>query len=60
MAHQVDRVLGDLDAAMTQLKRAMRGIPVRKEGFKTHHDRAARAVGRMSAELQDASTAIDD
>nr|WP_245992670.1 hypothetical protein [Prauserella muralis] len=60
VAHQVDRVLDDLGAAMTQLKRAMHGIPVRREGFKGHHDRAARAVGRLSAELQDASAAIQD
>lgn len=60
MAHQVDRVLGDLDSAMTQLKRAMHGIPVRREGFKQGHDKAARAVGQLTAELQDASAAIPD
>ncbi|ASR37963.1 hypothetical protein BAY61_26450 [Prauserella marina] len=59
MAHQVDRVLNDLDAAMLQLKKTMHGIPVRKEGFKSHHDRAARAIGRLTAELQDASAAIN-
>lgn len=60
MAHQVDRVLGDLDSAMRQLKTTMHAIPVRREGFKTHHDRAARAVGQLTAELQDASAAIQE
>ncbi|MEU3273541.1 hypothetical protein ABZ639_22105 [Saccharomonospora sp. NPDC006951] len=60
MAHHVDRVLGDLDAAMRQLKQAMHGIPVRREGFKARHDKAARAVGQLIAELQDANAAIKD
>jgi hypothetical protein len=38
MSRRVDRALGDLDAAMKQLRKATRGIPYRQGGFRnTHH-----------------------
>lgn len=60
MSHQLDRVIDDVDTALRQLKRALRGIPVRREGFKDHHDKAARAMARLTTELQDARAAITD
>lgn len=59
-AHQVDRVLDNVDAAMRQLKNALRGIPVRREGFKAHHDRMAKAVARLTVALDDSRSAIKD
>lgn len=58
MAHQVDRVVDDLDTALVQLKESMRGMPLNRNGFKAAHDRAARAMGTLTTELTDARTAI--
>ncbi|MFD9893541.1 hypothetical protein ACFWY9_29710 [Amycolatopsis sp. NPDC059027] len=54
MAHQVDRVTEDLSAALSQLKDAMRGMPLHQHGFKSAHDKAARAMGVLITELLDA------
>ncbi|GAB3479377.1 hypothetical protein [Amycolatopsis cihanbeyliensis] len=51
--HQVDRVLEHMDTAMGQLRRSMRGMPVRQQGFKGEHDEAARAVARLTVALSD-------
>jgi hypothetical protein len=56
--HQVDRALDTVDAAMRQLKQALKGIPVRREGFKSHHDRMATAVARLTVALDDSRSAI--
>jgi hypothetical protein len=58
MSHQLDRVLDDVDTALRQLKRTLRGIPIRREGFKAHHDKMARAMGTLTAELSDARSTI--
>lgn len=58
MAHQVDRVVDDLDASLRTLKEAMRGMPVQQHGFKAAHDKAARAMGTLSTELLDARPAL--
>ncbi|SFJ41506.1 hypothetical protein SAMN05421835_105148 [Amycolatopsis sacchari] len=60
MAHQVDRAIEAVDAAMRQLKRSMRGIPARREGFKDHHDRTAKAIARLTVTLSDSRAAIRD
>jgi hypothetical protein len=53
MAHQVDRALDELDNAMTQLRRAMRGVPANREGFRAQHDRAAKSAAELSVVLTD-------
>jgi hypothetical protein len=58
--HQVDRALDTVDAAMRQLKTAMRGIPARREGFKAHHDATAKAVAKLTVALEDSRAAIKD
>ena len=58
MAHQVDRVVEDLDSALRQLKVSMRGMPLNQHGFKTAHDKMARAMGTLTTELTDARPAM--
>ncbi|GAB3566003.1 hypothetical protein GCM10027445_12110 [Amycolatopsis endophytica] len=58
--HQVDRALDAVDAAMRQLRQAIKGIPVRREGFKGHHDRMAKAVAKLTVALSDSRAAIKD
>lgn len=58
--HQVDRALDTVDAAMRQLRRSLRGIPIRREGFKAHHDRMAKAVAKLTVSLDDSRAAIHD
>lgn len=60
MAHQLDRALDDIDAAMRQLKDGITKIPIRREGFKSHHDRMAKAVAKLTTELTDARAAMRD
>ena len=43
-AGQVDRIVEELDAAMKQLREAMRGIPIRRGSFRKTHDNLARDV----------------
>lgn len=54
----MDRALDDIDTAMRQLKEGVARIPVRRDGFKQHHDRMAKAVATLTTELVDARTAI--
>jgi len=56
--NQLDRALDDIDTAMRQLKEGVARIPVRRDGFKQHHDRMAKAVATLTTELVDARTAI--
>ncbi|MEU8635165.1 hypothetical protein AB0C38_23545 [Amycolatopsis sp. NPDC048633] len=58
MAHQVDRVVDDLDTALLQLRESMKGMPLNRNGFKAAHARAARAMGTLTTELTDARAAI--
>lgn len=60
MSHQVDRALDTVSDAMKQLKRSLRGIPVRREGFKSHHDQTAKAVAKLAVSLDDSRAAIKD
>ena len=57
-SHEVDRVLDGLDAALRDLKSAMRGIPARREGFVASHERVAKAAALLSVWLSDARAAI--
>ncbi|EHR52151.1 hypothetical protein SacmaDRAFT_3953 [Saccharomonospora marina XMU15] len=58
--HQVDRAIDAVDAAMRELKRSLRGIPIRREGFKSRHDRMAKAVAKLTVALEDSRPAIND
>ncbi|WP_026452807.1 hypothetical protein [Saccharomonospora iraqiensis] len=57
---QLDRALDNVDAAMRQLRTAVRGVPVRREGFKDSHDALARAVATLTVTLSDSRSAIKD
>jgi hypothetical protein len=47
MAAQVDRIIEELDASMSRLRTAMRGIPIRRGSFKKTHDNLARDVAQV-------------
>jgi hypothetical protein len=53
MAHQVDRVLEEIDKAMADLRQAIRGVPSRRQAFKANHDRMAREVAKLTVALTD-------
>ncbi|WP_199439417.1 hypothetical protein [Umezawaea beigongshangensis] len=59
MSHQLSNALDDLDKAMTQLRHAVKGIPVRREGFKDHHDTFARAAARLRTEMNYSRSQLD-
>jgi hypothetical protein len=52
-SHQVDRALDEVEAAMTQLRRAMRGVPANREGFRSHHDRTAKTMAQLTVAVTD-------
>lgn len=52
--HQIDRAVDEVDGAMRQLRRSIRTVPIRREGFKAHHDKMAQAVARLTVALSDA------
>lgn len=58
IGNQLDRALDDIDGAMDQLKEHVSRIPIRREGFKQHHDRMAKAVAMLRTELVDARPAL--
>lgn len=60
MSHQLDRTLDEVAVAMGQLRQAVRGIPIRREGFKAHHDRMAKAMATLTVALEDSRTAIKE
>lgn len=60
MSHQVDRVLEEVDQAMSLLRRSMRGVPAGREGFRGLHDRMARSVGDLTVALSDSRSLIRD
>ena len=47
MSRTVDRCVEDLDKAMRELRRTLRGIPFRAGGFKNTHDNLARDVAQV-------------
>ena len=51
MSRTVDRCVEDLDKAMRELRRTLRGIPFRAGGFKNTHDNLARDVAKVVTEL---------
>ena len=60
MSYQVDRVLDDADTAMRHLKDTMAGIPARREGFTTAHDRMAKTMAELVAGVTDSKILISD
>jgi|GEM_PF-1714442 len=55
----VRRRVEDVDKAMQALRESMRGIQIRTQGFKKHHDEAARQVARATVDLVEAYSAMD-
>jgi hypothetical protein len=51
MPNHVDRIVEELDAAMRELRDAMRGIPIRRGSFKKTHDNLARDVAVVTTML---------
>jgi hypothetical protein len=49
--NQVDRIVEELDAAMRDLRDAMRGIPIRRGSFTKTHDNLARDVAQVTTML---------
>jgi hypothetical protein len=47
MSYQVDRIIEELDASMSRLREAMRGIPIRRGSFKKTHDNLVRDVAQV-------------
>lgn len=60
MSHQVDRALEEVDQAMSLLRRAIRGVPAGREGFRGLHDRMARSVGELTVSLSDSRGLVRD
>ena len=57
MASTVDRIVEELDAAMKELREAMRGIPIRRGSFRKTHDNLARDVAQVTTMLDAARPA---
>ncbi|MEJ8282080.1 hypothetical protein [Pseudonocardia spirodelae] len=58
MSKAVDRTVEELDAAMRELRRSLRGIPYRTGGFKNTHDNLARDVAHLTVHLDSARGAL--
>ena len=59
MSRTVDRCVEDLDKAMRELRRTLRGIPFRAGGFKNTHDNLARDVAHLTVLLDSARGAFN-
>ena len=59
MSRTVDRIIEDLDKAMRELRRTLRGIPFRAGGFKNTHDNLARDVAHLTVLLDSARGAFN-
>lgn len=51
---EIDRCIEELDSGMSQMKRAMSGIPFRRGGFKADHDSLRRDVATLTVLLDSA------
>ncbi len=54
MSRLVDRTVEDLDTAMRELRKSLRGIPFRAGGFKNTHDNLARDVAFLTVQIDSA------
>ena len=50
MSHQLDNAVSNVDQAMKQLRTAMDGIPIRREGFTDLRRRFVRSVSVLTTE----------
>jgi hypothetical protein len=60
MSQQLNLALADVDAAMSQLRAAIKGIPARREGFKQLHDTFARSVSTLITHMSYARCLLDE
>ncbi|WP_439664147.1 hypothetical protein ACSHWB_23495 [Lentzea sp. HUAS TT2] len=60
MSHQLNNALEDMGKAMSQLRIAIKDIPVRREGFKGLHDQFARSVATLTTHMSYASVLLDE
>ncbi|XVV03371.1 hypothetical protein ACQPW3_39600 [Actinosynnema sp. CA-248983] len=60
MSRQLDIALDNVGRSMTQLRDAVKGIPYRREGFKTLHDDFARSVADLTTALSYARGMLDE
>lgn len=58
MATKTQDVVAGIDVTMKQLRAAMRGIQIRRAGFKADHDNLARAVANLTVTLLDAQALL--
>jgi hypothetical protein len=56
----IDRVTMEMDEAMVALRRSMRGVPVRREGFTADHKGLARVLANLHTEMRWARLAAAD
>ena len=48
----VDHVIANVESAMAGLKKSLRGIPVRREGFANDHTALVKKVAHLHTELR--------
>ena len=58
MSRTVDRNVEDLDRAMRELRKSLRGIPFRAGGFKNTHTNLARDIAHLTVLLDSARGAF--
>lgn len=55
---QADRVCEEIDSAMSTLRKAMTGIPIRWQDFTRDHDKAAKSIAALLIRITDARSAF--
>lgn len=50
----IQDIVAGIDIAMKQLRASMRGIQIRRAGFRSDHDRLARGVANLAVTLVEA------
>lgn len=58
MSYQLNSTVEDVDKSMRTLRESMKGIQIRRAGFKKHHDDLARAVATFTVNLVDAKALL--
>ncbi|OJY42708.1 hypothetical protein [Pseudonocardia sp. 73-21] len=58
MSRTVDRTVEDLDQAMRELRKSLRGIPFRSGGFKKTHDNLARDAALVAVLIDSARSSF--
>jgi hypothetical protein len=60
MSQQLNLALEDVGKAMSTLRIAIKGIPVRREGFKGLHDQFALSVATLTTHMSYARVLLDE